>query len=120
MRKLLLFGTTSLILIFGATSAHATPYDPVANFALNQQALMADANPPLIEGRSAFTGDADERAPAVERAFVGRTFRQEIEIMRNVALLAAAGLVFGLGAIGAKALWISDPTESAPFGDRPL
>ena len=37
-------------------------------------------------------------------------------LARNVVLLAIASLVFGLGAIGAKALWILDDTQSSSHG----
>jgi len=126
MRRSLPLATTVLVLAFGAVGAHAfTPKDQTALVAPNQraqtqQAQTADPFARSTEGRSAFTNDSGDQAPFVESHKVGRTSREDLaSFMRNVFVLGITSLVFGLGAVGAKALWMSDDTESSPFGDRP-
>jgi hypothetical protein len=116
MRRQLLLGITALFLALSAAGAHATPAVDQANLiALNQQAQGAIPGAALIEGRSAY--DNGDEAPAVERREVGHAFRESPAIIvRNVMLLAVAGLVFGLGAAGAKALWVLDDTEASAHG----
>jgi hypothetical protein len=116
MRRLLLFGAALLALAFGVASVHAGAPDEQAAFAaLNQPAPTASANAGLIERRAALVYENGDQAHVAERR--GETSRESLATsIRNVILLGIAGLILGLGAVGAKALWILDDTESASHG----
>jgi hypothetical protein len=118
MRRALLLGTTVLVLALGAASARAAaPNDQAAPVALTQHAPATCTSAELVEGRSAFTYDNGDPALVAGRREVGQTFREDLMILiRNVILLGITSLVFGLGAIGAKALWIWDDTQSSSHG----
>jgi hypothetical protein len=118
MRRSLLFGAALLALASGVVSARAgAPNDEAAFAALNQPAPAVSANAGLIERRAAFTYDNADQAHVAERREDGQTSRESLAIsIRNVILLGIAGLVFGLGAAGVKALWILDDTESSSHG----
>jgi hypothetical protein len=67
MRKIILLGTTGLVLALGAVGAHAIPLDPAATpYALwNGQARPSSAAQPMTVGRAAFiSNNADDSAPA--------------------------------------------------------
>ena len=76
MRKLILLGTTGLVLAFGAVSANAIQLSPEASpYALTQQAQPSNNVLTVIEGRSAFVGDsADRSAPTAQHYWEGRSF----------------------------------------------
>jgi hypothetical protein len=77
MRKLLLLGTTGLILALGAVDASAIPLlnkDATPYAVLNQQAQPSNGIVSAIEGRSAFTGAA---ANAATPRLQGRSYRPE-------------------------------------------
>ena len=118
MRKSLLVGATALFLSFGVVGAHAMPPTDQAAFAsLNQQVQEVFAGAGMIEGRAAFVSDNSDVTGSVEHRGVEPTFRQNIATMtRDFVLLALTGLVLGLGAVGAKALWVLDDSESTPSG----
>ena len=78
MRKLLLLGTTGLVLALGAVEANAIPLlnkDASPYAALNQQAQPFNGFAAVIEGRSAFTGAASGATPVVTPSLQGRTNR---------------------------------------------
>jgi len=118
MRALLLLGTIGLGLSFSAGGAYAAPgsYQPLTSFSdISQQGQSGDPLAQLIEGRSAFTNDSIHRVAVPERYGVDHTFRNDLAIfIRNVILLGLTSLIFGLGAVGVKALWMLDNTESSP------
>ena len=113
MRKSLLFGVIAiaLVLALGAANALAAPPSNQSVFAArNQQAQAAFAGVALVEGRSAYAAGSGDQDQVAER-------REDLAVlMRSVILLGIAGLVFGLSAVGAKALWVLDETESASHG----
>jgi len=111
MRRSLLLPAALLILAMGVASASAAS-DPMA-FALDQQPSAAFAGAASVAGRAAI-GD---RPRAAQHREAVQTFREDLtRAMRNVALLGIASLIFGLGAAGAKALWILDDAESTSHG----
>jgi len=113
-----LFATAVFVLALGAAGARAAAANPEPTVVgLSQFAPTACASAKLAEGRAAFTDDNGDQAHAAEGRRAGRTFRENLMMLaRNVVLLAIASLVFGLGAIGAKALWILDDTQSSSHG----
>ena len=115
MRKLLLLGTTALVLTFSAANARATaPSDEAALVALSQKMRMAFAGDQSLDGGSSFTNEGGAEGPVLVRREVRRSFPEDLATAgRNIALLVISGLVFGLGAVGTKALWMSDDTERA-------
>jgi hypothetical protein len=123
MRALLLLGTIGLGLSFSAIGACAASagYQAVTAFStISQQVQSVDPLAHLIEGRSAFTSDSDGRVLATESHSFSGTLREDVgKFVGNAILLGVVALVFGLSAVGAKALWVLDPTEYTPFGDRP-
>jgi hypothetical protein len=118
MPRPLVFGAAVLLLASGAAGASlAAPTPPAIEVALGQLAPAACAKAELVEGRSAFADDNGEQAHVAEDRPTGQTFRKDLTIsMRNIVLLAITSLVLGLGAIGAKALWILDDTQSSSHG----
>ncbi|MGA2791942.1 MAG: hypothetical protein ABSE69_00195 [Roseiarcus sp.] len=81
MRKLLLLGTTGLVLALGAVEANAIPLlnkDATPYAVLNQQAQPSNGIVSVIEGRSAFTGEpANGATPVVTPRLQGRSYRPE-------------------------------------------
>jgi len=79
MRKLLLLGTTGLVLALGAADANAIPLpnkDATPYAVLTQQAQPSNGIVSVIEGRSAFTGEAVNGAtPVVTPQLQGRSHR---------------------------------------------
>jgi hypothetical protein len=117
MRRLLLHGTAVLILTFSAVGAHAiTPNDQAALVAVNQQMPMTLNGAQSIEGgNSVLAKDSSEQASVVERQRAERDPRKDVVTLTgNFILLGIAALFFGLAAVGTKALWILDATESWP------
>jgi hypothetical protein len=121
MRRWLLVGTAVFVLALGAAGAGGVTLSPeTAVVGLSQFAPAACASAKLAEGRAAFTDDNDDQARLAGDRRVGQTFREDLVILaRNVVLLAVTSLVFGLGAIGAKALWMLDDTQSSSHGWPP-
>ncbi len=72
MRKLLLIGTTGLVVALGAVNANAIPVNPEASpyVLLNQQAQPSNGVSSVIEGRSAFTSGGD----AAQSTWHGRSY----------------------------------------------
>lgn len=103
MRRLLRFGVIGLALAFGAAGAHAIPLNNQAAYAArDQQTQSFGPSAPLIEGRSAFT---DGTGASVSM------------IAAQAIALGVAALVLALSAVGVKALWVSNPTEAARYGE---
>ena len=117
MRKSLLFGAALLTLASGTVSARAGASNDEAAFAALNKPAAVSANAGLIERRAAFAYDNADQAHVAERRGDGQTSRESVAIsISNVILLGIAGLIFGLGAAGVKALWILDDTESSSHG----
>ena len=118
MRKSLLLGITALFLVLSAVGANAvTPADQASLVALNQQAQAAYPGVVPVEGRAAVAYEDSDQARIGERRESSRAFREGPGgLVGEIIMLGIAGLVFGLGAVGAKALWVLDETEATSHG----
>ncbi len=103
MRRLLLFGTTALVLSLGAVSAEAIPHQ-AALVTPHQIAQLAFTSAQLIENRSTLTNDGEDQPAIVELRWAGQTFGEDVVIfVRDITLLSIATLFLGLGAVCVKA-----------------
>jgi hypothetical protein len=106
--KALLLTAAIAIFSFGAANAQTAPVNgPASPAALNIQ--MQEPSPADRSAMSAPRGDlqptrqSDRTAPSLAKDLWS--------LVRTSALLALAGLVIGLSAVGVRSLWVADQTE---------
>jgi hypothetical protein len=120
MRKLLLIEIFSIMLTLGLSGAHAAPVaniGPMSDTALTAQAEMAV---PYSDGRLAYVLNVRDEIAADRIAMNtqpgGKTF---IALARNLATVAATGLVMALASVGVGWLWMVNPIRY-PFRIGPV
>jgi hypothetical protein len=110
MRNLILLGTIIAALAFGSVGSKALG-NPAEAAVASGSAPGAVAAAEMIE--SGWTSANDSQASAAQLHWFGRSVGENIVIvMRDVTLVAMSALVFGLGAVCARARRVEAPARS--------
>jgi hypothetical protein len=111
MNRSLLFAATSLIIICRPVSASAAPFCDPALVSYAQLSWRAQL-PAQPDERFAFSPERIETVALLDAKASGKTFRKTaVGFLHNVVLLAVAGLVMAMAAVGMRTLWTARPIE---------
>jgi hypothetical protein len=120
MRRMLLLGTTALILSLAAVGARAMPVDgQAARVAYDEQS--AEIRDLTWSGETGIGAEPQFREAALKSSDrEAASLRKGIgPTLRTALLLGFAGVVVGFSAVGVKSLWVAEESEYAALSLEP-